>query len=133
MGLNTMSIQELREEWAKIWGKQPHAHIGRKMLERSLQYKQREQTGQGLTTEQKQHLNKLVSLYKRDPLYFDEGRNALKPGTRFIRQWKGEEHVVTVTANGFMYDGREYASLTAIAGQITGSHWNGWVFFGLKK
>jgi hypothetical protein len=50
-----------------------------------------------------------------------------------IREWQGAEHVVTVTADGFDWQGRPYKSLSAIARAITGTRWNGWVFFGLKN
>ena len=53
-------------------------------------------------------------------------------GTRLIRGWQGIEHVVTVTANVFKWQGRPYKSLSAIARAITGTQWNGWVFFGRK-
>jgi hypothetical protein len=51
-------------------------------------------------------------------------------GTQFIRVWRGARHVVTALPNGFEYNGRRYRSLSAIASEITGSHWNGKVFFG---
>jgi hypothetical protein len=54
-------------------------------------------------------------------------------GTRLLREWQGVEHVVTVTADGFEWQGRPYKSLSAIARAITGTRWNGWVFFGLKN
>ena len=61
-------------------------------------------------------------------------RADLKPivGTRLIREWQGVEHTVTVTQDGFEWQGRPYQSLSAIARAITGSRWNGWIFFGLK-
>lgn len=123
----------LRAEWAKAWGIEPHRWIGRNMLERSLAFKKREQAGHGLSPEQKQRLNKLVTSYKRNPNYFDQGHAALKPGMKLIRNWQGKPHSVTVTTNGFMYQDKEYSSLSTIASEITGSRWNGWVFFGVKK
>ena len=54
-------------------------------------------------------------------------------GTRLIREYQGVEHVVTVTRDGYEYQGRPYQSLSAIARAITGTRWNGWVFFGLRK
>ncbi|MEE4539084.1 MAG: DUF2924 domain-containing protein, partial [Erythrobacter sp.] len=54
-------------------------------------------------------------------------------GTRLIREWQGVEHVVTVAADGFEWQGRPYKSLSAIARAITGTRWNGLVFFGLKN
>ena len=54
-------------------------------------------------------------------------------GTRLLREWQGVEQIVTVTADGFEWQGRPYQSLSAIARAITGTRWNGWVFFGLKN
>jgi Protein of unknown function (DUF2924) len=54
-------------------------------------------------------------------------------GTRLIREWQGVEHCVTVLDDGFEYQGRHYRSLSAIARAITGTRWNGLIFFGLKN
>ena len=54
-------------------------------------------------------------------------------GTRLIREWQGVEHVVTVTRDGYEWQGRPYTSISALARAITGTRWNGWVFFGLKN
>jgi hypothetical protein len=54
-------------------------------------------------------------------------------GTRLVREWNGRTYEVTVVYGGFEYDGRRYRSLTAIATAITGTHWNGRAFFGLKE
>ena len=40
---------------------------------------------------------------------------------------------VRVLEDGFEYDGQPYGSLTAVARAVTGSHWNGRAFFGLKR
>ena len=53
-------------------------------------------------------------------------------GTRLIREWKGVAHEVTVRNDHFEYQGRPYKSLTAIARSITGTQWNGHIFFGLR-
>jgi hypothetical protein len=50
-----------------------------------------------------------------------------------VREWKGRTYEVTVVHGGFEYEGRRYKSLTAIATTITGTHWNGRAFFGLKR
>lgn len=55
------------------------------------------------------------------------------PGSVLAREYKGRTVVVTVQADGFVYDGRRYPSLTAVAKAVTGTHWNGYHFFGLKK
>ena len=54
-------------------------------------------------------------------------------GTRLIREYRGVEQTVTVLADGYEWEGRPYRSLSAIARAITGTRWNGLVFFGLKR
>ena len=55
------------------------------------------------------------------------------PGSLLVKQHKGETHVVKVLDGGFDYDGRLYRSLSAIAQEITGTKWNGHLFFGTAK
>ena len=57
----------------------------------------------------------------------------LAPGTVLRREWRGAIHHVTVHPAGFEYAGRFHDSLSAIATAITGTKWNGLVFFGLKQ
>jgi hypothetical protein len=42
-------------------------------------------------------------------------------------------HAVVALENGFDYDGERYPSLTKIATLITGAHWSGPRFFGIRK
>jgi len=56
-----------------------------------------------------------------------------QPGTLLPREFKGKVYVVTVLADGFEYDGRQYKSLSKIATEIAGTRWNGFVFFGLDR
>lgn len=58
-------------------------------------------------------------------------RRKLMPGARLLRNWNGRTHSVDVTESGYLYEGKTYRSLSAIARQITGSHWSGPRFFGL--
>ena len=60
-----------------------------------------------------------------------EGQD-LGVGATIRRQWQGDEVVVQVTNNGFVWDGRTFRSLSAVASAITGSRWNGPKFFGLR-
>ena len=55
------------------------------------------------------------------------------PGTLLVRCYRRQTLQVKVLARGFEYDDRIYRSLTAVARQITGKHWNGCHFFGLSK
>jgi hypothetical protein len=53
----------------------------------------------------------------------------LRPGTVLTRVYKGQTLQVHVRADGFEYTGTIYSSLSAVARAITGSHWNGRLFF----
>jgi hypothetical protein len=57
--------------------------------------------------------------------------NPLTPGRQLTREYKGQTVVVTVLADGFAYAGQRYASLSAAAKAITGSHVSGHAFFKL--
>lgn len=62
------------------------------------------------------------------------GPTRLPPvGTILTRQYKGRLVQVTVLPEGFEYEGKLYKSLSAVAKVITGTHWNGYHFFGLTK
>ena len=129
----SQSLQDLREKWAELWGIKPHFRIGRALLERSLEFKIRERAGHGLTEAQHARLDQLIRAYKRNPLCFEESDVGIKPGTKLVKIWNDERHIVTILPAGFEYRGAVYNSLSTVAYKITGTRWNGWVFFHLKK
>ena len=53
------------------------------------------------------------------------------PGTVLTRKYRGKQVAVKVLPAGFEYEGQTYRSLSAVAKAVTGSHWNGHLFFGL--
>jgi hypothetical protein len=55
------------------------------------------------------------------------------PGTVLNRKWNGRTLLVEVLSDGFRYENRHYASLSAIAVAVTGTRWNGLAFFGLTR
>jgi len=57
----------------------------------------------------------------------------LKAGSKLVREWHGVVHEVAVVEDGFAWNGARHRSLSAIARAITGTRWNGLVFFGLKS
>jgi hypothetical protein len=56
----------------------------------------------------------------------------LRPGCSLIKEWRGVRHEVRVLEEGFSYAGERFGSLSEVARRITGTRWNGQVFFGLK-
>ena len=55
------------------------------------------------------------------------------PGSILVKEYRGKTIRVHVLDAGFEFDGRRFTSLSAIAKEITGTKWNGMVFFGLGK
>ena len=75
-----------------------------------------------------------LSLQRRQPpqrTAAQAGRRAPMPGTVLSRKYRGRTIQVRVLEKGFEYEGQPFRSLSAIAHAVTGSHWNGWLFFGL--
>ena len=56
----------------------------------------------------------------------------LRSGTVIVREYQGDRHTVTVVPGGYVWRDATYASLSAIACNITGTAWNGPRFFGLR-
>ena len=56
-----------------------------------------------------------------------------RAGTILVREWRGVTHHVTITTDGFLWNGKTHQSLSAIARAITGTKWNGPRFFGMRK
>jgi len=67
-----------------------------------------------------------LSLKLRDP-------RLPMPGTVLTREYKGETLHVTVLRKGFEFQGEVYRSLSAVARKVSGSQWNGYLFFNLQK
>ena len=67
------------------------------------------------------------------PVSRNEDHRVPMPGAVLTREYKGETIAVTVRKDGFEYQGEVYKSLSAVAKEVTGTHWNGYHFFGLKN
>ncbi len=54
-------------------------------------------------------------------------------GSVLTREYKGQSVAVTVLDEGFEWGGKEYRSLSKIAGEVAGCSYNGFLFFGLTQ
>ena len=62
----------------------------------------------------------------------DRASPTSQAGQRLVREWNGKRHVVDVTRDGYVWNGRTWRSLSAIAREITGARWSGPRFFGVR-
>ena len=132
--LKTATTPELKAQWRELFDSEPPP-FNRRYLESRLAYRIQELAYGGLKPETIRRLERLGEELDGGDRRKSRIRADTMPiaGTRLIREWHGVEHVVTVTADGFEWQGRPYKSLSAIARAITGTRWNGWVFFGLRN
>ena len=153
-GLAAMSVPELQEEHRKLFGAEPEsAH--RQFLFRKIAWRLQADREGGLS-ESARELS--CAIAKDAPLRNRVISNAGKrragfpieqsttttitpghdsrlpmPGGLIVKQFKDQTLVVKVVDDGFEYDDRRYSSLSAIAQEVTGTKWNGFLFFGLTK
>ena len=132
--LKNMPTPELKEQWQKLFETPPPPY-NRRFLECRLAYRIQELAYGGLKPETVKRLEALGEQLDGGNIVLRRIRGDDKPiaGTRLIREWQGVEHTVTVLNDGYEWQGRPNQSLSAIARAITGTRWNGWVFFGLKN
>ena len=132
--LKTTPTSGLKAQWRDLFDSEPPP-FNRRYLESRLAYRIQELAHGGLKPETVRRLERLGEELDGGDRKKRRIRADAMPitGTRLIREWQGVEHVVTVTSDGFEWQGRPYRSLSAIARAITGTRWNGWVFFGLKR
>ena len=133
--LKTAPMSELKAQWRDLFDCDPPP-FNRRYLGSRLAYRIQELAFGGLKPETIRRLEQLGEELdggdkKKRCIRSDRDRPIT--GTRLLREWLGVEYVVTVTADGFEWEGRPYKSLSAIARAITRTRWNGWTFFGLKN
>ncbi len=129
--LHRMSIDELKERWSELYDEAP-PDIGAKFLIKRLAYRIQEIYYGGLTKTDTDKITKINKDMEREDKRSGKDDQILS-GTRFVREWNGNEYVAVAREDGFEYNGRLFSSLSAVANEITGTRWNGLVFFGLKK
>lgn len=85
-----------------------------------------------LAPEIQRKIDKLVAEYDLTQNVVKTSKDlVITNGTQLIREFNGKSYSVLVLTNGYEFNGKKYKSLSAIANEITGTHWNGKRFFGV--
>ena len=126
--LPTIELTALRRKWAALFGFDPSPRLGRVFMVRAIAYRLQERALGGL----KPSAQRILARVSDDPQKKVLKRRA-GAGTVLFREWHGVKHRVTVLDNDVVYRGRRYKSLSEVARAITGTHWSGPLFFGLKR
>lgn len=128
------STAELKQLWRELYDRDPPS-LNREFLIKRLAYRIQELACGGLSARAEAKLDRLIAeedLRVKGKQPVCKGDRPIV-GTRLIRAWQGVEHTVTVLVDGYEYQGRPYKSLSAIARAITGTRWNGPLFFGIRN
>ncbi len=137
--LPTADLQALHQ---KLFGLIPDSN-NRKFLERKVTYRLQELAHGGIGLEIQNKIQKMIASYdpinksagktkSNDPVAQRDNRLPI-PGSLISKVYKGKKIDVKVLESGFEHDGIIYKNLSAVAKAITGSHWNGFIFFGFRK
>ena len=128
--LQSMPPAQLRALWRECW-RRPAPELGPHLLRRGIAWKLQSRVYGDLPNGVGKFLDYSAEQLRRGEEI--SGRASLRAGSRLVREWRGKTHHVIVLDDGFEHGGRHYSSLTQIASAITGVHWSGPVFFGVKK
>jgi hypothetical protein len=126
--ISGLDLAGVRALWLATFKKEPPVALTRDLLVRQLAWRIQERAFGGHDAATLQLLN----AYGRQDVDKVVMFRRLKPGTSVVREYQGVRHIVTITEGGFVWQGKTYDSLSAIAREITGSRWNGPRFFGLR-
>lgn len=130
--LPTLGVGDLRLEWRRLFRAEP-PRLSRDIMTRAIAYRLQEITQGGLSKVTQRRLMTLANQLETDGRIAPLPGPRIKPGSRLVREWHARTHTVSVTDNGFEFQGKTYRSLTQIAFEITGAKWSGPRFFGLTQ
>jgi hypothetical protein len=125
--LESMDRDALLALWSATLGGEPPSRLSQPFLRRVLAWEIQAKALGGLSPAVKAKLEALAAGKHKVPT------PKVKTGGRFLREWGGITHVVDVVEGGFLWKGERHRSLSAIARAITGAHWSGPRFFGLRE
>ncbi len=131
--LPELGLAELRARWKDVYGRPAPKFFRRKFLVRAVAYQMQVQAYGGLSEATKRRLREIAAAARDGKFDATMTEQRIKPGTRLVRTWKNVTHEVMVLNDGFAWNGERHTSLSTIAKTITGTSWNGWRFFGLKR
>jgi len=147
MALRDASIDELVKKYSELFPGKKAPTNNKIFLWKQIAHKMQELEYGRLSIEAENRLKGLIQKYdpinnklyrpKEEPGQNLKKHSSLKdnrlpiPGSTITKTYKGNDIQVKVLEKGFEYKGKIYKSLSAIAKEITGNHWNGYIFFGL--
>jgi hypothetical protein len=125
-------LSELRAIWSDRLNEDPPTLRSPEIFRRMLAYRLQEAVHGGLSAACRRRLAQIEARRAAPPAKASPAPVRINPGATLIRVWKGVRHEVRVVAGGYDHEGQSYKSLSEVARAITGTRWNGPLFFGLR-
>lgn len=132
--LSGLDEAALRDRWKTLYKTHPPRCPSRAFLTQAIAYRLQERAFGGLRPAAQKALARIVgeiSSGSKKPVAVPVTR--IRSGIKLLRTWHGVTYDVTVLEDGVLFCGERYDSLTKVAHLITGQHWSGPKFFGLKQ
>jgi len=147
MALKEISLDELEKKYEEVFDGKKAPSNNKVYLWRKIAYRIQELEYGSISQETQNKIQEFIQKY--DPVNnkalrpesaspehskkgkFSRDKRLPIPGTVITKEYKGIALQVKVAESGFEYNNKIYKSLTAIAKEITGAHWNGYLFFNL--
>ncbi len=147
MELKEKPLEDLKSKYAELFGQEATSN-NRVFLWRKIAYRLQEIEYGGMGEETQTRLTELIKRYDpvnnkalrpRESTFENRPKKPLSshdrrlpiPGTVITKDYKGMSLAVKVLHSGFEFNGKAYKTLSAIAKEVTGAHWNGFLFFNL--
>ncbi len=133
--LSPLSTAALKQRWVEVTGTALPKFLRRDLILLALLHALDERASGGPDPALRRQLDSLAAQIEPGVTRAIEHKapHKLRVGTRLLREWKGTVEEVMVSSDGFVWRGATYRSLSQIARTITGTRWNGWVFFGVAQ
>jgi len=145
--LKKKTLDELQAEYAELFPGQQTPSNNKVYLWRKIAYRLQELEYGGISADARDKIQELIrqfnpinnkALRPDDAIAERPKKTKLSrdkrlpiPGTVIIKEYKGIKLEVKILESGFEFRNKVYKSLTAIAKEVTGAHWNGYLFFNL--
>lgn len=131
--MEAKELSNLKAQWREIFNQDPPFKASRDFMQGHIAWTQQAKEHGGIKRKANNQMKQMMQQMRGGAEPTPDTSLIIKPGTKLIREYQGEKHEVITIAEGFRYKGKAFNSLSSIAREITGTRWNGKVFFGVKK
>ena len=125
--LTEMDRSACLKMWCEIFSTPPAKYLSQQFMQKAIAYELQCRTFGAVSKSTSRVLVEIAKGKNTASVPF----RTITPGTRLLREWNGRTYEVEVTRDGFLWRGKSYRSLSAIACEITGTRWSGPRFFGV--